>query len=100
MTAELLASTLAVILSLLFSSVPGVKDWYDALDGTTKRLVMAAGLLLVAAGSFGLACASLAGDFGLALTCDKPGLIGLVQSFVAALVANQATYLLTVRKGG
>ena len=100
MSADLLASILASALSLVFAYLPGASSWYDGLDSTAKRLVMAAGLVIVAAASFGLACASLAVDFGLSLTCDKPGLIGLVQAFVAALIANQATYVLAVRKGG
>lgn len=98
MSADFLASVSGALLSLIFAYVPGLKGWFDGLAGEMKRGIMAALLLVVAAAVFGLACANLAGDFGLAATCDKSGLIEIVKAFVAALVANQATYALLVVK--
>jgi len=46
MTPELLSSTAAIFLSLLFSYIPGFSSWYDPLSPTLKRLVMLALLLL------------------------------------------------------
>jgi len=51
MSAQLLSAVAGVLLSLLFSYIPGASDWFAALDGTRKRLVMLGALVLVAAGS-------------------------------------------------
>ncbi|MFC2053013.1 hypothetical protein ACFLV7_01765, partial [Chloroflexota bacterium] len=51
MGAESLAVVAGVILSLLLSYAPGVKDWYDGLEGNNWRLVMLG--LLVTVGAFG-----------------------------------------------
>lgn len=98
MSAELLASTAAIVLSLLFSYVPGFKTWYEPLDADTKRLIMLGFLVLVAGGAFGLACAGLGAEIGIAVTCDQAGAWGLVRALIAAIVANQAAYALSPRK--
>jgi hypothetical protein len=94
MSAEQLAAIAGVVLSLVFSYVPGLSDWYGALEATQKRLVMAGLLLAVAGGAFGLSC----GNVIVSVTCDKAGVIGLISALIAALVANQATYQLSPRK--
>ena len=60
MSPETLASLAAILLSLAFSYVPGLSSHYDTLDGTRKRLVMLAGLVLVSLASVGLVCTGLA----------------------------------------
>jgi len=40
MTPEILSSSAAIALSLLFSYVPGFKTWYEPLGGDLKRMVM------------------------------------------------------------
>lgn len=91
MTAELLAGIAGTVVSVLFSYLPGLSGAYDALDNTTKRLVMAGVLLVVTAAVYGLSCANVFSYF----TCDKAGIFKAVEIFIAALVANQATYLVT-----
>jgi len=95
MTAETLALIAGAVLSLGFSYTPGLSEWFAKLEGVYKRLIMAGLLLLVAAVVAGLACAGFGPDFGLTVTCDRAGLIALVQTFVVALMANQATYSIT-----
>ena len=95
MSPETLSTLAAILLSLVFSYVPGLSEWYTALDGTRKRLFMLAGLVLVSIASVGLACSGLATDLGLPLACTKSGIITLANSLVLALVANQSTYLIT-----
>jgi len=98
MSAEVLAAIAGSLLSLLFSYVPGLSEWYANLgvaqndDGTRKRLVMLGLLCLVAAGSFGLGCAGWAADFGLSISCDQKGVMGLLQALLLAVMANQSTY--------
>jgi len=91
MTSELLASVSGIVLSLLFAYVPGMSQWYEALTGEYKRLIMAGLLLAVSLAVFGLSCA---GYLNL-VTCDRGGAVGLVRIFVMALVANQSTYLIS-----
>lgn len=38
MNADFLSMIAGVLLSLLFSYMPGASDWYGALDGVHKRL--------------------------------------------------------------
>jgi uncharacterized membrane protein YwzB len=91
MTAESLASLAGVVLSLMFSYVPGLRDRFETLSPTYKRLVMLACLLFVAIAVLALSCANL-WSF---VQCDKSGILKLVEIFVAAAVANQGAYLLT-----
>ena len=95
MTPELLASIAGMILSLLASYVPWFSTWYEALNSVLKRLIMLLLLLAIAAASYGLACAGLAPQLNLSLTCDTTGALALFRSFLAAVLANQATYQLT-----
>lgn len=95
MTSEKLAELAGVVLSLAFSYVPGLKEKYEALSGIYKRLVMVGCLVVVAGAVFGLSCAGILSD----VVCSEAGAIGLVRVFIAALIANQATYLLAGTSG-
>jgi len=91
-----LASIVGVILSVFFSYFPKVRDWFAALAGDQKRLIMLGCLVIVAGALYGLNCAGWIQAEGL--TCDQAGAVTLVNAFVAALVANQTTYLVTPGK--
>lgn len=93
MTAEQLSALAGVILSLAFSYLPGLAPWFDRLEPTVKRLVMAGLLLVVAVGAFGLSCAGVIS----AAACTQAGAWSVLTVFIAALVANQATYLISTR---
>lgn len=97
MSVETLSQVTAIILSLGMAYIPGLAGWYDALSKQSKAGVMAVLLLVVAGGSFALACTGLAADFGISLVCDQVSAIGLVKVLVNALIANQAAFLLAVR---
>jgi Kef-type K+ transport system membrane component KefB len=99
MTPDTLSASAAILLSLAFSYIPPIENLYQRLTPAYKRLVMLVALLLTAAGSFALACAGFAPQLGLPLTCDTPGAFGLLRALIAALVANQAAYALSPRKG-
>lgn len=88
MTSELLSSIAGIVLSLVFSYVPGINSAFGALKSETKRLIMAGLLLIVAGSAFGLSCAGL----WPTVTCDQDGALGLIGNLVAALIANQAAY--------
>ena len=94
MDAKMLSAVAGIVLSLAFFYIPGLNSWYNKQTSQVKSLIMLVVLFLVAAAAFGLACW---GIFDIPITCDKAGAIGLLQSFVYALVANQAVYTI-VRK--
>lgn len=94
MTAEQLGAIAGVILSLAFSYIPGLSGKFGELDATVKRLVMAGLLLLAAIAALGLSCAQVV----VTVECSQAGVIGLVNTYIAALVANQAAYLISPQK--
>lgn len=88
-----------IILSLAFAYVPGLSTWYAALSGIGKRVVMLVLLALVAIVYVALACASFASQIGIpAAICSQAGIVTAVQAFIAALIANQATFLISPKK--
>ena len=91
MSAELLSSVAGIVLSLIFSYVPGVRTWYDQFNPDYKRLVMLVLLAVVAVGVFGLSCAWLYQW----VPCDQSCGVKLVEIFVMALIANQTTFLIS-----
>jgi len=91
MTPESLALLSGVILSLAFSYIPGLRTWYEVLDSDRKRLVMLAALFVAVAGTFALSCAGYGDQFA----CTTAGAYDAITVFVLAMVANQATYLVT-----
>lgn len=93
MTPELIAAVVGVLLTLIFYYVPGAQAWLDTKTAEQKRLVMLGATLLVALGALGIACTGFAADFGLPLTCDRAGIVGLIKAFLAAIGANQASYM-------
>ncbi len=93
MTSDQLSALAGVALSLAFSYLPGLRDWYAGQEAQSKALVMLAALAVVCLLAFGLSCAGLQ----QIVPCSQPGAWSLVTAFVAAAVANQATYSLTRR---
>ena len=98
MTGSTLAALAASLLSLLFSYVPGFKTWYAPKDSYLKRLIMLALVVVAAMGAFSFACAGLADDFSVKVSCDAFGAWGLVRAVIAAVAANQAVFLISPRK--
>jgi len=93
MSAEQLAAIAGVVLSLAFSYIPGVKDWFEGLQSDHKQALMGVLLIAVAASVFGLSCSGILE----AVTCDKAGALGLINVLISALIANQSIYLITKR---
>ena len=87
-------SLAGAVLALLFGYVPGLRQWFEALDGVRKAQVMAGALLVAALLLYGAACYT---PWPVGVTCDEAGFWQLAQLFIAALVANQATYLIGVK---
>lgn len=95
MTDNIIASLAGALLSLLFGYAPGLRPWFEALEPTRKALVMLLLLAVAAGGLYGAACYTPLGAAGI--TCDEAGLWTVVRLFLAALVANQATYQIGVK---
>lgn len=86
-----LSATAGLILSLLFSYVPGLSGAYARLSETTKMLVMAVLLAIVAAGSVLWACRGASVMSG----CVSGSWETYLQAFISALVANQGAHRLS-----
>ncbi len=95
MTGEQLSAIAGVLLSLIFSYIPQLRQRFNALDGDHKRLVMAASLVVTATAIFALSCLSVVDT----VSCDRKGAFGLISNIIAALVANQAAYMVTPKNG-
>ena len=92
---NLLATLAGVLLSLAFGYIPGLREWYGGLESVRKAQVMAAALLLAGVGVYLASCYTpFAG-----VTCDEAGFWELVELLIAALIANQATFLIAVEPG-
>ena len=87
-------SLAGAVLALLFGYVPGLRQWFEALEPTRKALVMAGALLLASVLLYLAGCYT---PWQVGVTCDETGFWTLTQMFIAALVANQATYLIGVK---
>ena len=94
MTDNIVASLAGALLALLFGYAPGLRAWFEALEATRKALVMASLLLAAAVLLYVAACYT---PWPVGVTCGEDGFWQLAQLFMAALVANQATYLIGVK---
>ncbi len=52
-------------------------------------------LVLASLAVFGLSCAGWGSDLGVVVACDQAGALGLVKILGIAMIANQATYLIS-----
>ncbi len=101
MTAEELSMAAGMALSLGFRYIPGLSGWYEALLPEQKRLIMLALLAATAGVVFALACSGLGqAELGVDVSCDRQGGLGLARTFLLAVIANQAVFLISPRKWG
>jgi exosortase/archaeosortase len=98
MSAETFSVIVASVLSLGFSYIPGLNEWFATLESVYKRLYMLALMVIVAGVSYALACTGSGSDVGITLTCDKTGAIALVKLLIFSVMANQSTYQLTPQR--
>ncbi len=92
MTPELLSGIVGILISLALSYIPGLRQRWDALAGDTKRAIIGALLVVTALAVYGLSCA---GWVNVGLTCDRAGLMAVLENLIATLIANQSAYVLT-----
>lgn len=103
MQADTISMAAGAALSLLFSYMPGLAQWFAALGeaegdgGTRKRLVMLGMLAGVALGAFGLSCARLP-LAAVEVECSRAGAWELCRALVAAIAANQGVYALSPKR--
>jgi len=95
MTEIQLSTIVGILLSLIFSYVPGLSTWYDARPTDIKRMIMGGLLIVTTVAIFGLTCTGMGPDLGLTAVCSKSGALDLLSLLVAALVANQSAFLVT-----
>jgi hypothetical protein len=83
----------------LFSYIPGLNTSFAGLGSEVKRLIMGGILFLVAAGIYGLSCAGVGASFAVSVECTQEGLLGLVNVFVLAVIANQSAFAIAPKTG-
>ena len=91
---DLLLAVAGIVLSLAFTYIPKLKDWWAALNDLQAPLMLGI-IFVVSAAYFGLACTPLAAQLGIQVACTAEGAVTVALAFVKIVVANQATYLLT-----
>lgn len=95
MTTSQIVAALGVVLAVLFELVPGLSDWFGALDKKTKLLVISGLCLLIAVGAPLLACAGI--ETGSGAVCpdfSNPQVYWyLVVSWLLAAGAAQTTFV-------
>jgi len=74
--------------SLLASYVPGFNEWFAGLSETKKRLIMLAGIFLIA----GIAVLLTVLNVWVLIPMTKDGILLLVINIFLAISANQGTY--------
>jgi O-antigen/teichoic acid export membrane protein len=89
-TATALLTIWSVAQSLILEYVPYISEWYEKLEKKWKRFVQAAGLFVVSAAVFGLACGDIIGG----IECNQAGVIEMLLVWIWALMANQTTHAL------
>lgn len=94
MTDLTLASIAGILISLVFSYVPGAADWYKKLTAQFKSLWMLAFLLLACVVIFLASCMG----YSAQVACSVAGAKALVPMFISALIANQAAYIISPQK--
>ncbi len=99
MTTEELSMIAGMALSLGFRYIPGLNVWYEGLSAEKKRLVMLGLLAAAALAVFALTCSGFTQDgIVIPLTCDRSGAIGLLKTFLLAVISNQAVFLISPRR--
>ena len=94
MTENALISFAAVLLSVALSWGPKLREWYSAVDGRGKRLIILASLAAAPLVVFGSNCAGFQiPGVEYTATCDAVGAKQLVQVFINAVVVNQVAGL-------
>lgn len=100
-SAGLLAAISGGLLSLILSYLPGVAKWWEKRPGDQKRAIMVGLLFAVSLGIYGLGCWSVTKEYFqryVCVNCGGEGLIQIIEAFIMALIANQATFQITPTK--
>lgn len=94
MTSDQLSAVAGIVLSLLFSYVPKLQEWYGPKDSITKSLIMLGALVVTSVGTYAISCSG----WWVFVTCGQEGIKTLIEAFVIAAIANQTTYKLSPQK--
>ena len=98
MNTEVLLGIASALLAIVFEYIPKSGNWWENLNKTLKRLVMAGFLLIAAGGVYAMTCAGLLAPFNWTLTCDEAGLTQLISLWVAAVGVNTLVYTAIPKK--
>ncbi len=97
MSAESITLIAGTSLSLAFSYIPGAKEWFMKFNPQMKRLIMLGLIILTSLSVFGIACLGWGLDWGVSLSCNRSGFLGLLEQVIIAIIANQGVYAISPR---
>lgn len=98
MTPELLAATAGALLSLAVNYIPGLSTKFDTLSSNGQRLMMA-GLLAIAAVGTAIWTCTDPERGGVGICLGGTDWRAIIQAYVFALMANQATDRISPKAG-
>lgn len=97
MNSNELSLLLGTALSLVFTFVPSLRDWYEQLEPKQRAQVMSIGIIIISIGVVSASCAGLDSS----ISCTRDGVIGFAKGAVVnallALASNQTAHALTKR---
>lgn len=91
-TPEILSGAAGILISIVLTYTPKLNTKWQSLEADYKRLILLGALVIVAVAVVALSCWNVIPY----VTCDQGGLIKFAEVFIAALIANQAVYPLSV----
>lgn len=91
------ATVAGIVISLGFSYVPGLSDYFKKQTPTVKRSILAAAIIVVAVAIVLGSCVGF--DLGEnTVSCDSTGVQAVLGNVVDALIGSQAAYTFTPSK--
>ncbi len=92
--AKLLAGAFGIIISILFTILPKVSDWYYSKVGEQYRGLVMAGIgLVVSVLLYLFSCVWPIEIPGVVITCGNEGIVTILLAFVIFMTTNQVTYM-------
>lgn len=99
LTPILISSVAGIVMSLVFEYLPVVSTWYNKLLNNYQKLIMLGVMAVIVASIYAFNCLGWFTGYIPVVSCSSSGREAAVLAFIAAMIANQATYLVTPKRG-